>query len=274
MAAPQVRVQSEALADLKTAQLTFRGHAGEQLSAIQQYLQRAWEVIQQAELHAQVVVRQCQARLQQLRQTQPTADGGEAERALRQAEEYLRTVRHHKREVEQAIHAYLRQARQLHQQLETALPQAALWLDHKVALLTHYQTVSAAPSLALAHGMLSQSPGSDPQAGESAFIATVTTFLAQMSWVRNIDWGTCLEAVMLGMAFLSGLAQAAPVPESDTNVPQPQSDYAVQAMSALSASEVEQAADALDLASERRKEAAEAGRMQKPTLTAGADPPA
>lgn len=273
MAATQVNVQSEALADLKTALLTFRGHASEQLSAIQAYLQRAWGAIQQAELHAQAVVRQGQARLHQLRQAQDSANWREAERALAQAEAQLRTVRHHKREVEQAIQSYLRQARQLTQQLETALPQAALWLERKVAALNRYQSVSAAPSLTLAHGMPNQSPESDSQAGEAAFTATATTFLAQMSWLRNIDWETCLGTVMLTMAFLSGLAQAAPASEPAANVPQPQSDYA-QATSALSTPEVEQGADALDLAQQKRKDAAEAGHTDEPTLAAGAAPPA
>lgn len=153
MAASQVDVQTQSLIDLRSALLAFRSTIGEQLNGIQQYLQRVWEVFEQAEQSAQAEVRRCEEVVAQL-QAIATAPGGavvlpnllEAAQQLRHAEAHLKKVRHHKREVEQAIQTYSRQAQRLHHHLAHEVPRSTGLVSRKLDVLQQYQAPSPATS--------------------------------------------------------------------------------------------------------------------------------
>lgn len=278
MASSQVDVQTQALTELKSALLAFRGSAGEQLRGIQQYLQQAWAVFEQAERAAQDEVKQCQTILQQLREYNRSADHDSSEiplqqaaQRLRQAEEHYRKVRHHKREVEQAIQSYIRQAQQLDQHLANEVPRTATLLDKKLDTLNQY--FHAAPSTAPTAAAQPRSPGNDEP--DRKFMQTATDFLAKMIGVPCIDWEMVLTAITLGMDALSGLAQQAPVPEPydlETHAHNNVSIVHEQRNSPISP-DFKNLNDAQDLARKQRKEKDKAAYTQEPTASAGGSPP-
>jgi hypothetical protein len=279
MTSSHVDVQTQSLADLKTALLAFRGSAGEQLRGIQQYLQRAWEVFERAEQGAQDDVRQCQALLQQLQHHNRAAGRGgdevslqHAAQRLHQARKHLGTVRHHKREIEQAIQSYMRQAQQLDHYLSNEVPRAAALLDKKLDTLNQY--LYAATSTAPAAAAQPRSPEADAQS--KTFTQTATLFLAKMIWVRRINWEVALTAVAFGMDALAGLAQQAPVPDPYDMEPHAHTACVPivheQSNSPISP-DFKNLNDAQDLAKEQRKNENKAGRTEQPTSSAGDRPP-
>ncbi len=207
----QVEVQTQALADLRTALLAFRGRASEQLRTIGQLLQQFVAALQRQEQISQAQVRQAQAMLQQYKASIAQRGDGDVEvlrrfaHQLRQAEERLRLVRHYQREVAEALQAYLKQAQRLHQQLEQEVPKATALLDRKLASLEQYQ---GAASPGAGTDRLEPAPASaEPMRQDFA------RFMTQMSWLRSPVWYDALEAIMVVMTGLNWLAQLNTAPE-------------------------------------------------------------
>jgi len=203
----QVDVRTQALIDLRSALLTFRSHAGEQLRTISRLLQQFAVDLQRQEQIGQEQVRQAQNFLHQLRRR--NSDVETIQRAacqLRQVEERLSKIRYYQREVISAIQSYHKQAQRLNQYLEHEVSKATVFLSDELTILDQYRATKGEAS--------DQSLGPSEQNSETVSPTPIhlelIQFVTRMSWVPSVDWR--------GVFFVALLSRLTPQPETAADI--------------------------------------------------------